>query len=78
MPTVGSVLTLRVGAQPTMIDLDTLLRPCPVPNCNPFSIGLGINNRSEVVGVSTLASGAFRAFLSTSREGMVNLGTLGR
>ena len=41
------------------------------------SLGNGINERGEVVGVAELPSGTERAFLWRAGEGMRNLGTLG-
>ena len=61
-----------VVAQPTPIDLGTL--------GGSFSYPSGLNNRGEVVGNSTTATGTFnirKAFLWTGTNGMVDLGTLG-
>jgi probable HAF family extracellular repeat protein len=52
-----------------MVDLGTL--------GGNFSEALAINDRGQVVGRSTTASGVWKAFLWTAKGGMVDLGTLG-
>jgi probable HAF family extracellular repeat protein len=60
---------LLSGRTGTLVDLGTL--------GGTWSTATGINSQREVVGTSTIASGAFKAFFSDASKKLVDLGTLG-